>query len=73
VQTLSVDRFGTPEAFRDYFKSHYGPTIVAYRSLADDPDRTAALDRDLADLGRRYDLGQGRMEWEYLLVTARRR
>ena len=73
VQTLKVDRFGTPEAFRDYFKSHYGPTIVAYRNIADDPERTAALDRDLVDLARRFDLGQGRMEWEYLLVTARRR
>jgi ubiquinone/menaquinone biosynthesis C-methylase UbiE len=73
VQTLAVDRFGTPEAFRDYFKSHYGPTIVAYRGIADDPDRTAALDRDLVELARRFDLSQGRMEWEYLLVTARRR
>jgi ubiquinone/menaquinone biosynthesis C-methylase UbiE len=73
VQALEVDRFGTPEAFRDYFKSNYGPTIVAYRGIADDPERTAALDRDLVDLGRRFDLGDGRMEWEYLLVTARRR
>ena len=73
VQTLPVDRFSTPEAFRDYFKSHYGPTIVAYRGLAGDPARTAALDRDLVELARRFDLGQGRMEWEYLVVTARRR
>jgi ubiquinone/menaquinone biosynthesis C-methylase UbiE len=73
VRTLPVDIFGTPEAFRDYFKSHYGPTIVAYRGIADDPDRTAALDRDLVELARRFDLGQGRLEWEYLVVTARRR
>ena len=73
VQALEVDRFGTPEAFRDYFKSNYGPTIVAYRGIADDPERTAALDRDLVELARRFDLGNGRTEWEYLLVTARRR
>jgi SAM-dependent methyltransferase len=73
VQALTVEFFGTPEAFRDYFKSNYGPTIVAYRGIADDPDRTAALDRDLVELARRFDLGQGRTEWEYLLVTARRR
>ena len=73
VQALTVDVFGTPEAFRDYFKSNYGPTIVAYRGIADDPDRTAALDRDLVELARRFDLGQGRTEWEYLLVTARQR
>jgi hypothetical protein len=46
---------------------------VAYRGIADDRDRTAALDRDLVELARRFDLGQGRMEWEYLVVTARRR
>ena len=73
VRTLPVHAFGTPREFRDYFKSNYGPTIVAYRGIADDPDRTAALDRDLVELGRRFDLGQGRMEWEYLVVTARRR
>jgi len=73
VQKLPVHAFGTPEEFRDYFKSNYGPTIVAYRGIADDPGRTAALDRDLVELARRFDLGQGRTEWEYLIVTARRR
>ena len=32
--------------------------------------KVAALDRDVAELGRRFDLGGGAMEWE--LVTARR-
>jgi len=34
----------------------------------------AALDADLAELARRFGLGRGsrRMEWEYLLLTARR-
>jgi ubiquinone/menaquinone biosynthesis C-methylase UbiE len=73
-RTLTVDEFPTGEAFRDYFKSTYGPTITAYRNIEGDPDRVAALDRDLAALGRRY-LGGGdsAMEWEYLLVTARKR
>ncbi|MEV0810046.1 class I SAM-dependent methyltransferase [Micromonospora sp. NPDC050200] len=73
-QTLRVDGFATPEAFRDYFKTNYGPTVAAYRGIADDPDRTAALDRDLAELARRNDRGAGAtvMEWEYLLLTARR-
>ena len=35
----------SPEDFRDYFKARYGPTIAAYRGIADDPSRTAALDR----------------------------
>ena len=73
-ETVTVDRFATAEAFRDYFKSHYGPTIATYRTIAGDPDKVAALDRDLADLARRHDRGTTStvLEWEYLLVTARR-
>jgi hypothetical protein len=80
-QTLRVDLFGRPEDFRDYFKANYGPTIAVYRAIADDPERTAALDAELAALARRHDLGTGSpagtantaMEWEYLLLTARKR
>ena len=71
-ERLPVDRFGTPEEFRDFFKATYGPTIAVYRALADDPARTAELDAALADLAASHDLGDGRMEWEYLLLTARR-
>ncbi len=70
-QTLRVDRFADGAAFRDFFRESYGPTITAYRFLADDVDRVAALDADLAALGDRF-LHDGVMEWEYLLVTARR-
>ena len=72
---VRVDRFDDPETFREYFKTHYGPTIVAYRSIAEDPDRIDALDRDLADLARRFDHGTDTtvMDWEYLLLTARNR
>jgi SAM-dependent methyltransferase len=70
--TLPVARFGTGQEFVDYFRTNYGPTLAAYRGLADDPDRTAALDRDLLTLTRRFDLGGGAMEWEYLLLTATR-
>jgi SAM-dependent methyltransferase len=67
---LRVDRFGTAEDFLAYFKAGYGPTIAAFRGLADDPERSAALDRDLLELARRHDLGGGVMEWQYLIVTA---
>jgi SAM-dependent methyltransferase len=70
--TLRVDRFGTPEDFRDYFKARYGPTVAAYRNLADEPDRAAALDHDLAELARSAGAAEGAMDWEYLLLTARR-
>lgn len=71
-QTLRVARFGSGAEFRDFFKATYGPTIAAYKGIADDPERVAELDRQLADLGDRH-LTDGAMEWEYLLVTAVRR
>jgi hypothetical protein len=73
-QSLGVAIYPTPEAFRDTFKVQYGPTIAAYRGLADDAERTAALDRELAELARRHDHGDGStvMDWEYLLFTAHR-
>jgi SAM-dependent methyltransferase len=72
---LPVDHFSRPESFRDYFKARYGPTIAVYTSLAEHPERAAELDAALADLGSRFDRGQGStvMDWEYLLVTATKR
>jgi SAM-dependent methyltransferase len=74
-QTVRVDNFDQPEGFREYFKTNYGPTIAVYRSIADDPDRVAALDNELAELARRFDTGTGTttLEWEYLLLTAHKR
>ena len=71
-RTLRVDHFRTPQAFRDFFKATYGPTIVAYRGIADDPSRVAELDAALVELARRYDRGDGVLEWEFLLVQAQR-
>jgi hypothetical protein len=59
--------------FRDYFKANYGPTIAAYSGIADEPDRVDALDAQLVELGDRFLAGSSEMEWEYLLVTARKR
>ncbi|MGI5369196.1 SAM-dependent methyltransferase [Streptomyces sp. A244] len=75
-RTVRIDRFGTPEMFRDYFKERYGPTISVYKNIAGEPDRAAALDGALVDLARDADQGTGSgstvLEWEYLLFTARR-
>ncbi|MES9543958.1 MULTISPECIES: class I SAM-dependent methyltransferase [unclassified Actinomadura] len=73
-EALRVDLFEKPGDFRDYFKSRYGPTISVYNRIADDPDKVAALDEALADLAREHDRGGPTlsMDWEYLLVTARR-
>jgi ubiquinone/menaquinone biosynthesis C-methylase UbiE len=72
-QKLTVDTFGTAEEFREFFKATYGPTIAVYSFIGDDTERVEALDRELAELARRHDVGGGTMEWEYLLYTARRR
>ena len=74
TRTLRVTHYTSPEAFRDYFKTNYGPTISAYRFIADDSDRVAALDHDLAELGQRFDIGTGsyELDWEYLIFIARK-
>ncbi len=73
-QTLTMGRFRTPEAWLDYWKTVYGPTIAIYRGIADQPERVAALDRDLTALAARFDRGTDAtvMDWEYLLLTARK-
>lgn len=74
TRKLVVDRFSRPEAFREFFKRVYGPTIAVYRHLGDDEGRAAALDADLDELARRFGLGgtSTTMAWEYLLLTGRR-
>ena len=69
-QLLSADSLSDPVTFRDYFKQNYGPTIAAYRGLADDPARAAELDQALDELVERFRTPDGRIEWEYLLVVA---
>ncbi|GAC00951.1 putative methyltransferase [Gordonia namibiensis NBRC 108229] len=63
--TVRIDEFPDGAAFRDFFKAHYGPTIVTFRNIADDPTRVAALDTAIAELADRY-ITDGHMEWEYL-------
>jgi ubiquinone/menaquinone biosynthesis C-methylase UbiE len=69
---LTVDRFDSAEAVHEYFKHHYGPTIEAYRHIADDPGLVGSLDAELVGLAQSY-LANGTMQWEYLLVTATKR
>lgn len=68
-EVLRVDHFATPEAFCAYYKANFGPTMTTYANVADDPDRTAALDRDFLEFARahaRYD-GPMHFGFEYLL------
>lgn len=69
---LKVDRFDSAQAVHDYFKNHYGPTINAYRQIGNNHVLAATLDAQLIELARRH-LSGGVMEWEYLMLTARKR
>jgi SAM-dependent methyltransferase len=71
-RALTVDHFPDGAAFRDYFKAVYGPTIAAYRNIEGDADRVAELDADIARIGDGFLQGGSSMEWEYLLLTARK-
>ena len=70
---VDVDVFTGPGDFRSYFRDNYGPTLVAYRGLVDQPDRVAELDAALDALAAEADEGSGRMRWEYVVVSGRRR
>lgn len=73
---LLVDQFREPVEACDYYKTHFGPAIATYANVADDPERTAMLDRELLEHGQRTNLARpgdpARYEFEYLLVVARK-
>lgn len=69
-QLLAVDSMADPVTFREYFKQNYGPTIAAYRGLADQPERAAELDRAMVELVERFRSPDGHVDWEYLVVVA---
>ncbi|GAA3940214.1 class I SAM-dependent methyltransferase [Actinoplanes auranticolor] len=68
-----VFRFASPEAFADYFRAHYGPTLKAFEAL--DEDHGKLLYADLVDLISRYDVatdGTTRVPSAYVEVLATR-
>jgi len=71
TRTIAIDHFEEPWQFREYFKSHYGPTIATYARISQDAEQVAALDAALDSLAAE-NLRDGVMEWEYLVVTATR-
>ena len=71
-----VERADSPREYCELFKQTFGPVVATYTRLSDDPDRTAALDRDFLDFAMRSNRGvpEGPAEYtyEYLLVVARK-
>ena len=65
---------GDPAAYCDFFKQTFGPVVGLYASLADEPDRLAALDRDFLDFATRSNQAPPDAPAEYAVrVPARRR
>ena len=67
-----VERAETPKAYVEMFKRTFGPVVAIYESLADGPERTAALNRDFLSFATRANQGGAGGPAEYLLVVARR-
>jgi ubiquinone/menaquinone biosynthesis C-methylase UbiE len=72
-----VERADSPRDYRELFKQTFGPVVGVYASLAGDPDRAAAADRDFLEFATQANSGpsEGPAEYryEYLLVVARKR
>jgi 2-polyprenyl-6-hydroxyphenyl methylase/3-demethylubiquinone-9 3-methyltransferase len=72
-----VERAASPRAYLDLFKETFGPLVAVYASLANQPERVEALDRDFLALVGRSNRGtpEGPVQipYEYLLVLARKR
>ena len=68
---------GGPQAYCDFFKETFGPLIGLYESLADRPERRAALDGDFLDFATDYNHGPpgapAEYRYDYLMVVARTR
>jgi len=67
---------GGPEGYRALFESTFGPVIAVRASLAGDPERSAAFDRDFREFATRGNRGApggpAEYPYTYLLVVARK-
>ena len=77
TRSTYVERAASPRDYRDLFKQTFGPLVAICETLADQPDRVAALDRDFLEFAtranRRGSGGPAEYVYEYLLVIAGKR
>jgi ubiquinone/menaquinone biosynthesis C-methylase UbiE len=68
-----TERADSPRAYRELFKETFGPIVATYTSLAEQPDRLAALDRDFLEFATRSNSGApaapAEYRYEYLLAV----
>lgn len=72
-----VERAASPSAYCELFWETFGPAIAIRASLAGEPQREAALERDFLSFATRANSGApggpAEYRYEYLLVVARKR
>jgi ubiquinone/menaquinone biosynthesis C-methylase UbiE len=72
-----VESAASPRTYLHLFKETFGPMVAIHASLAGQPERAAALDRDFLDFVGRSNRGTPggpvQIPYEYLLVVARKR
>jgi ubiquinone/menaquinone biosynthesis C-methylase UbiE len=71
-----VERAASPRDYCDLFTQTFGPAVAIHASLADQPERAAAFDRDFLGFATRSNRGApddpAEYHFEYLLVVARK-
>lgn len=71
-----VEHAASPGGYLDLFKQTFGPMVAIYQSLAGQPERATALDRDFLEFVGRSNRGTPeapvQIPYEYLLVVARK-
>jgi ubiquinone/menaquinone biosynthesis C-methylase UbiE len=72
IETVS----GTPAAFCDFYKQTFGPVVAAFAGVENNPERSAALDREFLEFVEHANVGSPsgptELRFEYLLVLARK-
>jgi ubiquinone/menaquinone biosynthesis C-methylase UbiE len=72
-----LERASSPDAYRDLFLETFGPAVAVVSSLADQPDRVAAFERELLDFAIASNAGsrggEAEYPYDYLLIIGRRR
>ncbi|CAN5748644.1 class I SAM-dependent methyltransferase [soil metagenome] len=71
-----VERAASPREYVRLYRETFGPVVAIYDTLAGEPERVMALEREFLDFAERSNRAGGEpaeYPYEYLILTARRR
>jgi ubiquinone/menaquinone biosynthesis C-methylase UbiE len=76
IRDTYVERAASPRAYYELFRDTFGPMVAIRGSLAEQPERVDALERDFLDFVARANSARSQaaveLPYEYLLVVARK-